>query len=415
MKGQRVSPTRPRTAFTLIELLVVIAVIAILAVMLLPAIEKARARAKQAACMSNLHQIGFGFHSFKHDHDNLLPTGVPMKAGGVKELFATPLGGLKPDWRGHVWRIFQSMSNHLVRTEILICHADKLSKPATNFPSMNMGRFCLSYFAIVCLPGQCEDPNAVWAGDATFEPTNVWVYASESMFAIDSWALHGGTRGNHLFADGRVEKVGRDGPGIGFAGTPEQIVKVPPGLSPPPTETASTGPQSRSGGGSSGASSGSSGSASAGGGGRSGGGGGARGGGGSASQPPGLLPLLEQALGGPKEPVASPPPASRTPVIAKSQPTPAAVPVAVASSNIARRIGTQEVYVSKGAVVQTNAQPEAEDPILAETPIVAASSSNSSFRFWVLLVMVLIAGVLVLWYLRHRRAIGSQPDVAAGT
>ena len=50
-----------RRGFTLIELLVVIAIIAILAAILFPVFAKARAKARQASCLSNVKQILLAF------------------------------------------------------------------------------------------------------------------------------------------------------------------------------------------------------------------------------------------------------------------------------------------------------------------------------------------------------------------
>jgi len=64
---------RSRRGFTLIELLVVIAIIAILAAILFPVFAKAREKARQASCASNLKQLVLAFIQYKTDYDEKFP------------------------------------------------------------------------------------------------------------------------------------------------------------------------------------------------------------------------------------------------------------------------------------------------------------------------------------------------------
>ena len=61
-----------RRGFTLIELLVVIAIIAILAAILFPVFAKAREKARQTTCLSNVKQLTLGFMMYAQDYDEYI-------------------------------------------------------------------------------------------------------------------------------------------------------------------------------------------------------------------------------------------------------------------------------------------------------------------------------------------------------
>ena len=75
-----------RRGFTLIELLVVIAIIAILAAILFPVFAKAREKARQSSCSSNMKQLGLGLMQYVQDYDEMLPAAyadeVPATGAG---------------------------------------------------------------------------------------------------------------------------------------------------------------------------------------------------------------------------------------------------------------------------------------------------------------------------------------------
>jgi prepilin-type processing-associated H-X9-DG protein/prepilin-type N-terminal cleavage/methylation domain-containing protein len=106
--------------FTLIELLVVIAIIAILAAMLLPALSKARERARNSSCVNNLKQIGTGAFMYAERGKDRLPyVGYyidPSGGQGPAQAGAYTTTGITPWWF--------ALNDYVSNEKSFICPAD---------------------------------------------------------------------------------------------------------------------------------------------------------------------------------------------------------------------------------------------------------------------------------------------------
>jgi prepilin-type N-terminal cleavage/methylation domain-containing protein/prepilin-type processing-associated H-X9-DG protein len=168
-----------KRGFTLIELLVVIAIIAILAAILFPVFAKAREKARQSSCLSNIKQIGLAVMQYTQDYDEVFPGGM-----GYWTPYMVPAA---PDRGDNPW--VRNIYPYCKNGQMMVCPSGGAFSTAINdwpamteVPTMSYGvNMRLNHVAL----GTVAEPASCYV---VSDDTNSYVYLYPSINALQAGA-----------------------------------------------------------------------------------------------------------------------------------------------------------------------------------------------------------------------------------